>query len=50
MNNWNPNPVRFDPENMDWGYWDETWSYWTGGYQTEAEANKALQEYCEHYL
>lgn len=34
----------------DWGFWDETWSGWNGGFSTEAAARQGLQEYCERYL
>jgi S-formylglutathione hydrolase FrmB len=36
--------------NNGWGFWDETWIDFHGGYATEAEANAALRHYCTHYL
>lgn len=41
-------PVRF--ENDKWGFWDETWSHWEGGYATEEEARRALANYCREVL
>lgn len=29
----------------DWGFWDEVWSNWQGGYNSEAEARMALRDY-----
>lgn len=43
----NTNPVRYDPENDDWGWWDETWTEWTGGFATEAVANQNLKSYLQ---
>lgn len=34
----------------DWGFWDETWSDWRGGYTSEAEARMALRDYCTDFL
>jgi hypothetical protein len=42
----NSNPVRYDPTFSEWGYWDETWTFWTGGFDSEEAARKALREYC----
>lgn len=43
-------PVAFEQDSLTWGFWDETWSEWTGGYASEADARAALKEYCEKYL
>jgi len=32
----------------DWGFWDECWLHWHGGYADEAEARTKLAEYHEH--
>jgi hypothetical protein len=32
----------------DWGFWDESWSHWHGGYADETEARTKLAEYCTH--
>lgn len=32
----------------DWGFWDETWIHWHGGYADEAEARAKFAEYCTH--
>lgn len=34
----------------DWGFWDEVWSNWTGGFNSEAEARMALRDYCTDAL
>jgi hypothetical protein len=31
--------------NDDWGFWDETWIYWYGGYGDEASARDACADY-----
>ena len=41
----NNDPV--DCINGDWGFWNETWSDWYGGYKNEEEARIALRDYCE---
>jgi hypothetical protein len=50
-----PKWVPVEPENPaypvgsigdDWGFWDETWSHWYGGYGSEAFARDALSVYC----
>lgn len=33
-----------------WYFWDETWSFEAGPYETEAEAIRALDKYCEEQL
>jgi len=33
-----------------WGYWDETWSDWHGGFKTEADARADLKRYCKEVL
>lgn len=33
-----------------WGFWDETWTYWYGGFKNEAQAREKLEEYCRIYL
>lgn len=42
----NPDPIRCI--NGDWGFWDETWSDWSGGFATEADARAAFRTYCEN--
>ena len=42
-------PVGFMSDGT-WGFWDETWAHWNGGYKNEAEARAALKEYCEKFL
>lgn len=34
-------------ENGQWYYWDETWAWRTGPFDTEAEAREDLMKYCE---
>ena len=29
----------------DWGFWDETWSYWHGGFADETAARAGLKAY-----
>ena len=31
----------------DWGFWDETWSYWHGGHVSEAAAREGLAAYAK---
>jgi len=31
----------------DWGFWDETWSHWYGGYDDEGGARDACREYAD---
>ena len=45
MNDWNSNPVHF--ENDAWYFWDETWAYRHGPYESEEEAKDMLNSYCE---
>lgn len=33
-----------------WYFYDETWSYSYGPYQSKVDANLALLEYCENFL
>lgn len=30
-----------------WGFWDETWSEWYGGFHTEDGAREALRQYAD---
>lgn len=34
----------------DWGFWDECWCDWHGGYADEADARKGLATYCREVL
>tara|TARA_B100000953_G_scaffold176524_1_gene145428 strand:- start:200 stop:454 length:255 start_codon:yes stop_codon:yes gene_type:complete len=34
----------------DWGFWDECWCDWHGGYADEAAARQGLAEYVQHVL
>lgn len=43
-------PVEYRNDRHEWGFWDETWSTWHGGFQTEEAARKGLEHYVEHYL
>lgn len=43
-----PNPIRF--EDGMWWFWDETWSYREGPFETEKEADDAYIEYCKREL
>jgi hypothetical protein len=31
----------------DWGFWNEVWADWYGGYADEASARAGLEEYCK---
>lgn len=31
----------------DWGFWDEIWTHWHGGYTDEAAARVALAAYAD---
>ncbi len=37
-------PVAF--LNGAWGFWDETWADFRGGYQDEDAARQGLRDYC----
>lgn len=37
-------------ENNKWFFWDETWSFEEGPYETEAEARTALDVYWKEQL
>jgi len=39
------NPVHM--RDGKWYFWDETWAYESIAYDTEAQADDALQEYCD---
>lgn len=39
------NPVDYLKEYGGWGFWEKTWSRWSGPYETEQMANKALVAY-----
>ena len=43
MKKWNPDPVEF--LNGKWIFWDETWSYSYGPYESEEEARTELKKY-----
>lgn len=45
---WNSDPVRC--VDGEWGFYDETWSNWHGGYTSEAQARRGLQKYCDECL
>jgi hypothetical protein len=34
----------------DWGFWDEVWCNWNGGYSNEKEAREALSIYVKEVL
>ena len=40
-------PIEYNEEDNTWGFWDETWSHYYGGYETEALARSALREYAK---
>jgi hypothetical protein len=44
------NPVEYDDNNWCWGYWNQDFTVWHGGYDTEQEARSALQIYCMRVL
>jgi hypothetical protein len=44
------NPVHRDAEHGGWYFYDETWAYRHGPYQTQAGAAAALKRYCKLYL
>jgi hypothetical protein len=44
----NSNPVRCI--DGDWGFYEEDWATWHGGYNSEAEANEAIAAYCRDVL
>lgn len=41
-------PVHFNREDNRWYFWDETWSFAIGPYDTEDEARLALDKYAEN--
>ena len=43
---WVP-PVHLNKEDNKWWFWDETWSYKHGPYETEEIANRKCQEYAD---
>lgn len=45
MLDWNPDPISF--VDGSWGYYDETWAHFTGGFTDEESARKALREYAD---
>ena len=45
MEKWNPDPVEF--VDGKWVFWDETWAYPNGPFETEREAREALAEYAK---
>lgn len=44
-----PVPVHQDSDSL-WYFWDETWAYRYGPYQSKDEADTALNKYCEEVL
>lgn len=49
-----PQCRKHDPvhqgEDGKWYFWDETWSFEEGPYETEVEAREALDIYCAKQL
>ena len=39
------NPVRFDDVRNQWGFWDETWTDFHGGFTSRSAATKGLIAY-----
>jgi hypothetical protein len=40
-------PVEFDDITNSWGFWDETWTVFTGGYDTYEAASHGCAEYAQ---
>ena len=40
-------PVHFDAKERLWYFWDETWADRCGPFESEAEARRELEIYCE---
>jgi hypothetical protein len=41
------NPLVYDPTLQKWFYWDETWAYRIGPFDTKEMAQIELNKYCE---
>lgn len=43
-----PDPAFRDPQTGEWWFWDETWCYEQGPFDTEEECRASLAEYVKN--